>query len=111
MSIKAYTGKSNRKSLGNFATLYRLGIELRAVTIWLYTRPLNVMQLDEEQAQQLGINVERMKVILLVAASLITAAAVLPSFSTCCGRGREQSFERRLRPFTKLISLWVGGNN
>ena len=46
------------------------------VVIWLYSRPLNVMQLDEEQAQQLGINVERVKLILLGAATLITAAAV-----------------------------------
>jgi iron complex transport system permease protein len=37
---------------------------------------LNVMQLDEEQAQQLGINVERTKLILLAASTLITAAAV-----------------------------------
>lgn len=44
--------------------------------ILLYARSLNVMQLDEEQAQQLGINVERVKLILLVAATLITAAAV-----------------------------------
>lgn len=44
--------------------------------ICLYGRSLNVMQLDEEQAQQLGINVERTKRILLVAATLITAAAV-----------------------------------
>ncbi|MBI2854016.1 MAG: iron chelate uptake ABC transporter family permease subunit [Chloroflexi bacterium] len=44
--------------------------------ILLYSRPLNVMQLDEEQAQQLGINVERVKLILLAAATLITAAAV-----------------------------------
>jgi iron complex transport system permease protein len=34
------------------------------------------MQLDEEQAQQLGINVEMTKRILLVVATLITAAAV-----------------------------------
>jgi iron complex transport system permease protein len=46
------------------------------IVIWLHARPLNVMQLDEEQAQQLGINVERVKLILLGAASLITAAAV-----------------------------------
>ncbi len=46
------------------------------VVIWLHARPLNVMQLDEEQAQQLGINVERVKLILLSAATLITAAAV-----------------------------------
>ena len=44
--------------------------------ILLYARVLNVMQLDEEQAQQLGINVERFKLILLAAATLITAAAV-----------------------------------
>ena len=46
------------------------------VVIFLFARPLNVMQLDEEQAQQLGINVERTKLILLGAATLITAAAV-----------------------------------
>ena len=46
------------------------------VTILLLSRLLNVMQLDEEQAQQLGINVERLKLILLVAATLITAASV-----------------------------------
>ena len=44
--------------------------------IWLHARPLNVMQLDEDQAQQLGINVERVKLTLLTAATLITAAAV-----------------------------------
>lgn len=46
------------------------------IIIWLFARPLNVMQLDEEQAQQLGINVEQVKLILLGAATLITAAAV-----------------------------------
>ena len=46
------------------------------IVIWLHARPLNVMQLDEEQAQQLGINVEQVKLILLGAATLITAAAV-----------------------------------
>jgi iron complex transport system permease protein len=44
--------------------------------IMLYSRSLNVMQLDEEQAKQLGINVEKVKLILLAAATLITAAAV-----------------------------------
>jgi iron complex transport system permease protein len=46
------------------------------IVICLFARPLNVMQLDEEQAQQLGINVEGVKIILLVAATLITAAAI-----------------------------------
>jgi len=42
----------------------------------MFARSLNIMQLDEAQAQQLGINVERLKLILLTAATLITAAAV-----------------------------------
>ena len=46
------------------------------VVIFIFARPLNVMQLDEEQAQQLGANVERTKIILLGASTLITAAAV-----------------------------------
>jgi iron complex transport system permease protein len=44
--------------------------------IIIFARLLNVMQLDEEQAQQLGVNVERLKIILLAAATLITAASV-----------------------------------
>jgi iron complex transport system permease protein len=51
-------------------------IVIGTIVIWLYARPLNVMQLDEDQAQQLGINVEKVKLILLAAATLITAAAV-----------------------------------
>jgi iron complex transport system permease protein len=51
-------------------------IVIGILVILLFARPLNVMQLDEEQAQQLGINVERTKLILLAAATLITAAAV-----------------------------------
>ncbi|MBI2856179.1 MAG: iron ABC transporter permease [Chloroflexi bacterium] len=46
------------------------------VLILFHGRVLNVLQLDEEQAQQLGINVERTKIMLIAAASLITAAAV-----------------------------------
>jgi iron complex transport system permease protein len=44
--------------------------------IIIFARLLNVMQLDEEQAQQLGVNVERFKLMLLAAATLITAASV-----------------------------------
>lgn len=47
-----------------------------SVVILLFSRSLNIMQLDEAQAQQLGINVERLKLILLATATLITAAAV-----------------------------------
>ena len=44
--------------------------------ILVYARSLNLMQLGEEQAQQLGVDVEKFKIILLTAATLITAAAV-----------------------------------
>ena len=49
------------------------------VVVLAYSRILNVLQLDEEHAQQLGVNVERTKLVLMVAATLATAAAV--SFS------------------------------
>ncbi len=51
-------------------------VAIGLIVIFIFARPLNVMQLDEEQAQQLGINVERTKIILLAAATLITAVAV-----------------------------------
>lgn len=41
-----------------------------------HAHTMNVLQLDEEQAQALGIAVERVKGILIIAASLATAAAV-----------------------------------
>ena len=47
-----------------------------AAVIFLHGRLLNVMQLDEQQAQQLGVNVERTRLVVLVAASLAAAAAV-----------------------------------
>jgi len=42
----------------------------------VYTRDLNVMLLGEEDAQSLGIEVERTKRILLALSSLVTAAGV-----------------------------------
>lgn len=51
-------------------------IIIGAAVILLFARSLNIMQFDEEQAQQLGVNVERLKIILLIAATLVTAAAV-----------------------------------
>jgi iron complex transport system permease protein len=44
---------------------------------------LNVLQFGEEQAQQLGISVEKIKIFIIFAASLTTAAAV--SFSGVIG--------------------------
>ncbi len=51
-------------------------VAVGTAVILIFARMLNVMQLDEEQAQQLGINVERLKIVLLAAATLITAASV-----------------------------------
>ena len=44
--------------------------------MYVCARPLNLFLLDEEQARQLGIPVERVKLIVVVAATLTTAAAV-----------------------------------
>ena len=49
---------------------------LAAVVLLAHRRILNVMQLDEEQARSLGIDVERTKLLLVGAATLATAAAV-----------------------------------
>lgn len=46
------------------------------VVMYLYARPLNALLFDEEQALQLGINVARVKLVIVVAATLMTAAAV-----------------------------------
>jgi iron complex transport system permease protein len=47
-----------------------------AAVIFLHGRILNLLQLDEDQAQQLGIDVERTRLLVLVAASLAAASAV-----------------------------------
>jgi iron complex transport system permease protein len=46
------------------------------VAVYFYVRDLNLLALGDETAQNLGVNVERAKLVLLVLASLITAAAV-----------------------------------
>jgi len=53
------------------------------LVILSYGRILNVFQLDDDQARQLGVNVERAKVLLISTATLATAAAV--SFSGLIG--------------------------
>ncbi len=67
-----------RFSLGNWDQVWSVlpFTVIGTMVIWLHSRPLNVMQLDEDQAKQLGINVERVKLLLLICATLITAAAV-----------------------------------
>jgi len=46
------------------------------VILILFGRSLNIMQLGDEQAKQLGLNVERDKKILLAVSTIIVAAAV-----------------------------------
>lgn len=57
------------------------GIMVLVGTLMLYRHAwsLNVLLLGEEQAQYLGINIERVKVYILVFSSLITGAAVAVS--------------------------------
>ncbi|MEW6085767.1 MAG: iron ABC transporter permease [Chloroflexota bacterium] len=66
--------------------------------ILLNGHTLNLLQFGDEQAQQLGLNVSRAKTILLIAASLATAAAV--SFAGIIG------FIGLVVPH--LIRLWAG---
>ncbi|HEY69114.1 MAG TPA: iron ABC transporter permease [Anaerolineae bacterium] len=53
------------------------------IFLMLLGRPLNVLQFGDEQALQLGLNVERVKLLLVAAASLVAAVAV--SFSGIIG--------------------------
>ena len=49
---------------------------LGGTVIFLLGHRLNILQLDDDQAQNLGLDVEKTRIILLAAASLIAAAAV-----------------------------------
>jgi len=49
---------------------------LGLIGVLVNARALNVLQLGEEQAKQLGIHVDRLKLMLVGAATLMTAAAV-----------------------------------
>ncbi len=51
--------------------------------VFSYSRILNAMQLEEEYASSIGVNVERTKKVLILTATVITAAAV--SFSGLIG--------------------------
>ena len=51
-------------------------IVIGALVMMAYGRILNMFQLNEDEAKQLGVNVERTKLLLIALASLVTAAAV-----------------------------------
>ena len=46
------------------------------ILIYAFYRNLNILSLGEQAAHHLGMNVERIKILVLLAASLLTAAAV-----------------------------------
>lgn len=52
------------------------GVLASGLVLALCGRSLNLLQLGEEQAASLGVEVERVKLILVIAATLATAAAV-----------------------------------
>ena len=51
-------------------------IVIGIVISYLYTRDLNILALGEDQAQHLGVEIEKVKRILLITGALLTAAAV-----------------------------------
>jgi iron complex transport system permease protein len=58
-----------------FLPYFALGLAV----IWRYSRELDILSLGEVQARQLGMNAGRVRMILLVGASLIAGAAVAVS--------------------------------
>ncbi len=74
----AYSWLLGGFSLGNWqqVLLTLPYVALGCGIIFLHARLLNVLQLDEEQAAQLGVNVERLKLVLVISATLVTASAV-----------------------------------
>ena len=59
----------------DISTIFPLVIIGTAV-VYLYARDLNILVLGEEQAQHLGVELEKVKKILLASGALMTAAAV-----------------------------------
>jgi iron complex transport system permease protein len=65
----------------SFASWEKIAVMLPAllivcVVVMLSSRALNLLQLGEEQATQLGLSVERFKMLLIAVATLATAVAV-----------------------------------
>jgi iron complex transport system permease protein len=68
-------GHLHRSGWGDVA--FALPVALVGVLVLgAYTREMNVLLLGEEDAQHLGVNVQRTKLLLLALASIVTAAGV-----------------------------------
>jgi iron complex transport system permease protein len=65
-------------ALSSWAKVYLMApvLLLGGGLLWAYAHRLNVLQLDDEQAHQLGISVERTRLVLIVVATLVTSTAV-----------------------------------
>lgn len=60
----------------NYIAMFLPYALLGTIIIWIYTRELNAMLMGEEPAEHLGIEVEKVKFRLLIAAALLTGACV-----------------------------------
>jgi iron complex transport system permease protein len=60
----------------DYFNVARWPILISAILILLYSRELNLLVIGEESAQSLGVNVPRVRLILLALSSLMTASAV-----------------------------------
>ena len=68
-------------ALSSWAKVRVLGpvLAVGGALLWAYAHRLNVLQLSDDQAQQLGVPVERTRLSLIVIASLVTATSVAVS--------------------------------
>ena len=89
-------------SIGGWAPVFALlpYAILGLIMLILSGHALNLLQFGDDQAQQMGLNVSRAKTIILIAASLTTAAAV--AFAGIIG------FVGLIVPH--IVRLWWGGD-
>ncbi|MFA4844835.1 MAG: iron ABC transporter permease [Candidatus Margulisiibacteriota bacterium] len=93
-------GSLSAASWGNVLTVLPYAIAGLAIA-YFYSKELNALLLGEEMAKTLGIEVEKVRLILIAAASLMTAAAV--SVSGLIG------FVGLIVPH--WVRLWIGPNH
>ena len=93
-------GSLSAASWGNVVTVLPYAIIGIAIA-YFYSKELNALLLGEEMAKTLGIEVEKVRLILIAAASLMTAAAV--SVSGLIG------FVGLIVPH--WVRLWIGPNH
>lgn len=68
-------GSFSGKGWGHLASIF-IPMVLSMIVINLFSKDLNIMLLGEESAQNLGINVEKIKIIILIICAFIVSIAV-----------------------------------